>query len=155
VTGPVVLHVREASAFAQLLELLVEYERSLPEQLRHGPEQEIQSVYVGYGEPNAAFIASVDGSVSGCVAVRRLDGFTAIVQRLYVRPEYRGHGLARTLVAAAIDFCSERDYQRAVLDTQRDYLPAAYGLYASIGFTACEPYYRVAYDKATFMELRL
>jgi putative acetyltransferase len=154
-TSPVVLHVREAPAFGQLLELLVEYERSLPEQLRHGPEPEIQSVRLTYGEPNAAFIASIDGIASGCIAVTRLNDFTAIVQRLYVRPEYRRHGLARTLVAAAIDFCSGRDYRRAVLDTQRDHLPTAYGLYASLGFRTCDPCYTVAYDDATFMELRL
>jgi putative acetyltransferase len=155
VTGPLVLHVREASAFGRLLELLVEYERSLPEQLRHGPEPDIQSVCLAYGEPNAAFVASVDGMATGCIAVTRRDECAAVVQRLYVRSEYRGHGLAHTLVAAAIDFCRKGDYQRVVLDTDCKRLPAAYGLYVSLGFTTCEPVYPVAYDSATFMELRL
>jgi len=155
VTGPVVLHVREASAFERLLELLVEYERSLPEELRHGPEPDIQYLRRTYGEPNAAFIACVDDVASGCIAVRRHDECTAVLQRLYVRSGYRGRGLARTLVAAAIDFCRKGECRRVVLDTAREQLPAAYGLYVSLGFTMCEPYYPVAYDSAIFMELRL
>ncbi|MEO7202598.1 MAG: GNAT family N-acetyltransferase [Candidatus Tumulicola sp.] len=154
-TAALVAQVREAPAFRQLLELLVEYERSLPTQLRHGREPDVSVVRTAYGEPNAAFIASVGDVAAGCIAVTRLDGRTAIVQRLYVRPHYREHGLARALVTAAVDFCRKRGCARAVLDTQRDRLPAAYELYASIGFTICEPYGTVTYDKPTFMELRL
>jgi putative acetyltransferase len=155
VTTRVVARVREAAAFRQLLELLVEYERSLPPQLRHGREPDASGVGTAYGEPNAAFIASVDALAAGCIAVTRLDGPTSILQRLYVRPHYRKHGLARALVTAAVDFCRERGDVRAVLDTERDRLPAAYELYASIGFAICEPYGIVAYDNPTFMELRL
>lgn len=154
-TTSLVAQVRKAPAFQQLLELLVEYERSLPAQLRHGREPDVSVVSAAYGEPNAAFIASVDGVAAGCIAVTRLDDRTSIVQRLYVRPEYRKHGLARSLVTAAVDFCRKRGYARAMLDTERDRLPAAYQLYASIGFEICEPYGNVTYDNATFMELRL
>jgi putative acetyltransferase len=155
VISPVVVEVREASAFERLLGLLIEYERNLPERLRHGPEPDIHSVRRTYSEPNAAFISCVDDIALGCIAVTRFDEPTAIIQRLYVRPEYRGHGSARTLVAAAVDFCRKRGYRRVVLDTDRDQLPAAYSLYVSLGFTLCEPFYPVAYDNATFMELRL
>jgi putative acetyltransferase len=155
VTTGLVAQVREAPAFRQLLELLVEYERSLPVPLRHGREPDVSVVRAAYGEPNAAFIALVDDVAAGCIAVTRLDGRTSIVQRLYVRPHYRKHGLARALVAAAVDFCRTRGDARAVLDTERDRLPAAYELYASIGFTICEPYGAVTYDNPTFMELRL
>jgi GNAT superfamily N-acetyltransferase len=113
------------------------------------------SVLTAYAEPNAAFIASVGGAAAGCIAVSHLDSRTSVVQRLYVRPHFRKHGLARALVTAAVDFSRERGYARVVLDTERDLLPAAYELYASIGFTICEPYGTVPYDKATFMELRL
>ncbi len=154
-TSRLVAQVREAPAFRQLLELLVEYERSLPVQLRHGCEPDASVVRTAYGEPNAAFIAIVDDVAAGCIAVTRLDDRMSIVQRLYVRPHYRKHGLARALVAAAVDFCRSRGDARAVLDTERHLLPAAYELYASIGFTICEPYGTVTYDGPTFMELRL
>jgi putative acetyltransferase len=155
VTTGRVVQVREATAFRQLLELLVEYERSLPAQLRHGLEPDISGVSAAYGEPNAGFIALVDDVAAASIVVTRLDGSASIVQRLYVRPYYRKHGLARALVTAAVDFCRKCGDARAVLDTERDRLPAAYELYESIGFTVCEPYGAVTYDNPTFMELRL
>ena len=153
-TAPVVVHVREEATLERLLELLIEYERSLPQRLRHGSEPDLQSVRRTYADPNAAFIASVDGIAAGCIVVTRLDERTAVVQRLYVRPEYRRHGAARLLVLEALDFARSRKDRRVVLDTDRDALPAACRLYASLGFTSCEPQYPVAYDNATFMELR-
>jgi GNAT superfamily N-acetyltransferase len=152
-TAPVVLHVRDVAAFERVLELLIEFESSLPERLRHDSKPDVRSIKSAYADPNAAFIASVDGIASGCIAVTRLDEMTAIVQRLYVRPGYRRHGAARMLMAAAIDFCLGRHYLRAVLDTECDQFPAAFRLYASLGFTTCEPHYAVDYDNATFMEL--
>src|SRR5580698_433502 len=103
-TAPVVLHVRDVAAFERVLELLIEFESSLPERLRHDSKPDVRSIKSAYADPNAAFIASVDGIASGCIAVTRLDEMTAIVQRLYVRPGYRRHGAARMLMAAAIDF---------------------------------------------------
>jgi ribosomal protein S18 acetylase RimI-like enzyme len=153
-TAPVVVHVREAAAFETLLALLVEYERSLPERLRHGSEPDLESIQRTYADPNAAFIASVDGAAAGCIVLTRLDERTAVVQRLYVRPEYRRHGAARLLVSYAIDFARARNNRSVVLDTDRDALPEAFRLYASLGFTTCEPHYAVDYDNATFMELR-
>ena len=147
--------VREMPAFRQLLELLVEYERSLPPSLRHGDEPALAGIRSAYAEPNAAFLARVDAVAAGCIAVTRLDARTSVVQRLYVRPRARNRGLARALVTSAIDFCRSRGYARVVLDTERERLPAAYALYASMGFTICEAYGAVAYDDATFMELRL
>lgn len=154
-TAGIVAQVVEPAAFQQLLELLIEYERSLAEQLRHGSEPNISGIQSAYSQPNAAFIALVNGAAAGCIVVTRLDGRTSVVQRLYVRPPHRKHGLARALVTAAVDFCGGRGDARVVLDTERDRLPAAYELYASMGFTICEPYGAVTYDNPTFMELRL
>ena len=53
--------VRDAASFAQLHDLLVEYERSLPADLRHGSEPDSQSVRRTYAEPNVAFLARIDG----------------------------------------------------------------------------------------------
>jgi hypothetical protein len=46
-------------------------------------------------------------------------------------------------------------YARIALDTERERLPAAYALYASLGFRDCEPYGPVSYENPTFMELPL
>ena len=42
-----------------------------------------------------------------------------------------------------------------VLDTHAERLPAAYGLYLSLGFSDCDAYGTVDYACPTYMELRL
>lgn len=147
--------VEKPEAFRELLELLVEYERDLPPDLRHGPEprlEEVESTYIGQ---SAAFIARFGDRCTGCVAVRLIDPATAMLQRLYVQPAHRGHGTARALATAAMSFARERGCERIVLDTDAERLGAAAALYRSLGFTECEPCWPVDYERPTFMELRL
>lgn len=135
--------------------LLGEYEQDLPPKLRHGVVASVNAVQRTYAGRDAAFLATLDGNVIGCVAVASLDGEAAILMRLFVTPQSRGLGAARTLVTAAIDFVREAGYARVVLDTEKALLPAAYELYRSMGFAECAPYAAVEYDNPTFMELHL
>jgi putative acetyltransferase len=142
-------------AFHQLVELLAEYERSLPADLTHTWLPNVDYVQRTYAEPSAAFLARVGIETAGCIAATQLDASTAIMQRLYVKPAYRQHGIARALVTAGTEFCRRRGYARIVLDTERKRLPEAYSLYVALGFKNCEPYGPVTYANPTFMEMRL
>jgi GNAT superfamily N-acetyltransferase len=84
-----------------------------------------------------------------------LDEGSAVMKRLYVRPEYRGTGAGRALAQACVDLARERGYRRIVLDTNKKHLEAAYRLYRSMGFAECDPYAGVNYSCPTFMELVL
>ena len=137
--------VSDARATHALEVLVEEYERSLPADLRHGSRDR---------EFDGAFLARFDGRYGGCVAIT-VSGDLAILKRLYVRPEYRGHGAARALTLAAIDFARQKQCERVVLDTEAQRLNAAYELYRSLGFKECEPYGPVDYANPTYMELRL
>ncbi len=134
--------------------LLLEHEAGLPGDLTHGEVPSVVELGQLYGEPNAAFVAIHGGEPAGCVAVTALDATTAVMLRLYVRKEYRRLGVARALVNATIDFPRERGFERLVLETNRR-LTAACELYASLGFTECEPFGAVLYECPTFMEVRL
>jgi ribosomal protein S18 acetylase RimI-like enzyme len=151
----IVARVETVDAFESLLGLLLAYERSLPPDLRHGSEPDLAEVQRAYRDPNAAFLARLDGDAVGCVAVTHWDAATAVMKRLYVDPERRRIGAARGLVTAALDYCRERNYGRIVLDTDSERLPAAYELYRSLGFKLCEPYGPVEYRHPTFMEMVL
>lgn len=142
-------------AFRVLHALLVEYERDLPPDLRHGEEPRLEDAHRAYSGNNAAFLARLGAEYGGCVAVTMLDDATAIMQRLYVQPAHRGAGAARALAQTAIAFARERGCERIVLDTQAERLSAAAALYRSMGFTECAAYGPVDYERPTFMELPL
>jgi GNAT superfamily N-acetyltransferase len=139
----------------QFRDLLLEYEESLPVDLRHGSVGGVDALRSEYRLPSTAFLALARDAPAGCIGVAALDAEATRVQRLYVRPAYRGGGIARKLVNAAVDFSRRHGYRRIVLDTERNALPAAYQLYRSLGFADSEPYGQVDYTCPTFMTLRL
>lgn len=142
--------------FAQLRDVLDAYEQSLPNDLQHPePPGELQRLEIRYAYPNAAFLSIVDGNAAGCVVLKALDASTAIVQRLYVRPEYRNLGIARALLTTLIQHSRDLRYSRIVLDTDRERLAQAFKLYRAFGFSECEPYGDVDYANPTYMELPL
>jgi GNAT superfamily N-acetyltransferase len=84
-------------------------------------------------------LASCDGQLSGCVALRRLASDDCEMKRLYVRPPYRALGLGRLLAQRVIDEARRIGYRRMFLDT----LPSmgrAQRMYESLGFVDTEAY---------------
>jgi GNAT superfamily N-acetyltransferase len=150
-----VRRVNDDADFEQLHALLLEYEAALPPDLRHGVVGDLATVRTQYGDPHAAFVALDGARAAGCIGVMRRDERDALVLRLYVRPEQRGRAVARLLVEAALAFARACGFERAVLDTDKTRLAAAYALYESLGFTECAPYGPVDYASPTYMELRL
>lgn len=148
------VRAREARDFERFHALQLEYEESLPADLRHSlPEVgALDEIYAG---ANAVFLAYAGDDAAGCVAVTALDASTSVLKRLYVSPAHRNRGIARSLVEAVIAFSREHRHGRIVLDTERTRLSAAYQLYLSLGFEDCEPYGPVDYANPTYMELRL
>ena len=153
------LEIRRAESsgdFDTFRNLIIEYEESLPDDLRHSNlKGELQNLPHAYGPPNAALLASVDDRAAGCVALVDLDASSAIIKKLYVKPEYRQFGVAHALLASLMTTAREQRRTRLVLDTHRTRLLAAYKLYLSLGFTECAPYGEVEYASPTFMELYL
>ena len=83
-------------------------------------------------------LARIKGEVAGCAALtpRILnDGTTAAeLKRLWVEPRFRGYGLGRGLVLAAIDWARTQGFRALVLDTVNEAMPEASALYQSLGF---------------------
>src|SRR5437870_13782048 len=71
-----------------------------------------------YAPPRGALlVAEVDGVPAGCAGLRPLDGDTAELKRLYVRPAHRGLGLGRRLTNSILAEARTRAYRRVRLDT--------------------------------------
>ncbi len=106
-----------------------------------GFDEELKSLPGVYGPPaGALFVAQVDGESVGCIGLRRFADEVGELKRLYVVPEFRGRGLARALVSAAIEAAMRIGYRALVLDTVVP-MHAAIALYESFGFKRTEAYY--------------
>jgi GNAT superfamily N-acetyltransferase len=140
---------------ASFRELLIEYEGSLPEDLRI-PDlvRELRMLQQRYAA-GAFFLARLAGEPVGCVVLNSIDPATAEIKRLFVMPAARRSGAGRALMEAAIAFARDRAYARVVLDTDRKRLSSAYRLYRSLGFAECDPYGPVEYEDPTYLQLTL
>jgi len=90
---------------------------------------------------SGVFLAKQNDMLVGCVVLRPLDETAghAEMKRLYVRPEYRGQGIAEKLVNAMHEYAQKVGYSWCYLDTADD-CTAAIRLYGRHGYKMCERY---------------
>jgi ribosomal protein S18 acetylase RimI-like enzyme len=121
--------------------------------------QEIEAELAGlpgdYAAPRGAlFVAVEDDRHLAMIGLRPIDDSVAEMKRLYVRPEARGRGLARALVARVCDQAKALGYREIRLDT----LPKmgdAQALYEALGFNDIKPYYETPIAGTRFMARKL
>src|SRR5712691_3405171 len=99
-------------------ELIAEYGASLGVDLAfQGFERELDDLPGEYRPPSGRLLlALVDGEPAGCVALRPLADGDCELKRLYVRPEFRGLGLGRTLTESVLAAARAIGYRRVLLD---------------------------------------
>lgn len=101
----------------------------------------------GEGEPVAAhpeqftagrrggfLVAWTEGVATGCAGFRAIGPATAELKRMWVRPAYRGRGLARALLLAVEDAARAAGHRELWLETGTGQ-PEAISLYTSAGYT--------------------
>ena len=126
--------------------LLREYAAALGIDLAfQGFDTEIATLPGAYVAPDGALrLATVDGALAGCGAIRRLtvagEVDAAEMKRLFVRPAYRGLRLGRRIAEALLDDARGLGYASVRLDTLAS-MVAARRLYAELGFVETSPYY--------------
>lgn len=97
------------------------------------------------GERGRAFLATVDGVAAGCVVFRDFGEGTAEMRRMYVRPAYRRHGIARRLLSAVTEEAASIGYERIQFVAIPEF-ESAVELYESEGFVPIPVYRDVLAD---------
>jgi len=139
---------------SKVRELMNEYADSMGFRFRDF-EKEIADLPGEYAPPEGGLLLAVeDDKAAGCVALRKLSDEVSEMRRLYVRPEFRGKGVGRRLVTAAIEQASLIGYRSIRLITLPSMKEAAV-IYRSLGFKEIGPYRQIPASNAIFMELRL
>ncbi len=122
-------------------------------------DAELATLPAEYAAPGGALLlATVDGDIAGCGALRPLTDVdypnACEMKRLYVRPAFRRFGIGRLLTQALMDRGLQAGYSNLLLDTL-DEMEAARGLYASLGFEEIAPYYFSPIAGAHYLKAQL
>lgn len=151
-----VVPVTSDGDIAAVRQLFEEYSASLAVDLTlQHIDHEMSSLPGSYSPPRGAlFLARADGSPAGCIGLRPFSESVGELKRLYLRPAFRGRGLARALVSGAIAAAKGIGYRALVLDSL-DSMPAAISLYKSFGFEHTEPYWPNPFPNVQYFRLSL
>jgi putative acetyltransferase len=122
-----------------------------------GFDEEMRSFPGKYTPPaGRLFLAMWEGQPAGVIALRALEEpGVCEMKRLYVRPEFRGHGIGRALAQHIIGEAAVIGYSRMRLDTIRGKMDSAIEMYRELGFVEAAPYYETPVGQTIFMELAL
>ncbi len=151
-----VIHIVEALFPEQrdvVSDIFIEYAASLQVDLSFQDfAGELAALPGKYAAPfGRVLLASLDGAVIGCVALRQFDADTAEMKRLYVRPAGRGMQVGRRLAETICELARTQGYRRIRLDTMPA-MTAAQQLYRSLGFMPVAAYVYNPVEGTQYME---
>lgn len=150
-------HVESAEEIAEAQRIFREYEVWIDLSLCfQNFDAEVANLPGMYSKPDGRLLlATLENNVAGCVGLRKLDDDTGEIKRLYVRPEFRGHGIGKLLIESFIAAAREIGYKKLRLDTFPPKMGKAVKLYEAHGFYPIEPYYHNPHEGTLFMEMIL
>lgn len=145
-----------ALLFKEYTDMLIEGEPKFTEYLGiQNYDDEIKHLKHKYGTPDGRlYIAFCDGAPAGCIGLRRLDEESCEMKRLYVKPAFRGNGVAGKLVQFILSDAKQIGYRYMYLDTL-PFLTTAIAMYEKLGFKEIECYNDSPIETTVYMRLDL
>ena len=142
--------------FKEYTDMLVKEDEDFAEYLKlQDYDSELENLDIKYGLPKGRlYLATVEGEVAGCIALKYIDEKTCELKRLYVKPECRGNKIADALVDQIIDDAKKIGYKKIQLDTL-PFLKSAIHLYERYGFYEILPYNNSPMKKSLYYRLDL
>lgn len=93
-----------------------------------------------FSQPDARFfLAQVEEHALGCAGYSKSDDGVAELQKMFVRPEARGKGVAKGLMTACLDAMRRDGYTGARLETVA-FMSDAIAMYEAFGFKRSDPF---------------
>ncbi|MCQ2461855.1 MAG: GNAT family N-acetyltransferase [Clostridia bacterium] len=142
--------------FGEYMEMLLTNESRFASYLKiQNYADEFENPAHKYAMPDGRlYLVYCDGSLAGCIGLKKLDGKSCELKRLYVRNEYRSHGVGGALVRRIISDARKIGYKHIMLDTFA-FLESAIRLYHSFGFYEVESYNGSPMDNLIYLRLDL
>lgn len=153
----IVTVTEEGAQLDVIRELFREYEKELNENICFQSfEKELEDPLIKYRQPTGiVLLAYWNDAVAGCIALQALPETGACeMKRLYVRPEFRKHGIGRNLANELVEWAKTLGYSVMRLDTLPK-LQAAVKMYYAMGFEDCEAYYNNPLEGVIYMKMPL
>jgi putative acetyltransferase len=114
--------------FQKLVVLLDEVLRS-----RDGEDHDFYAQHNTLDKINHVVVCYQDNVAIGCGAFKEFDSNTVEIKRMFVHPDYRGKGIASTVLKELEIWTSEFSYTNCVLETGKNN-PEAIALYQKSGY---------------------
>ena len=131
------LHQHESLVVRDLILDVLNTEYSMALSLDELPDLiDVHDTYIASGD-GYFWVATVDGSVAGCIGVLRLAGPDFELRRMYMRPECRGMGIAQRLLECLLDWSSANGVRCLYLETNARWT-TAHHIYEKHGFAPIE-----------------
>jgi GNAT superfamily N-acetyltransferase len=139
-----------ADAIGLIEELEADLEPLYPSESRHG-----YSVEKLLQKGVAFFLIRCNDFPAGCGGIQLFDAEYGEIKRMYVRPQFRGLGLAKSMLDHLADYALEQGVGLLRLETGI-HQHAAIGLYERMGFQSVPPFGDYQEDPLSiFFEKRL
>lgn len=142
--------------FAEYMDMLLEGDPTFAGYLTiQNYDDELKDLSHKYGLPDGRlYLAYSNGVLAGSIALRKIDEERCELKRMYIKPEFRRRGIARTLVKQLISDAKEIGYQCMLLDTL-PFLQIAINMYKKLGFYEIGRYNDSPMDTSIYMKLDL
>lgn len=151
--------IKYVSAYDKLEDvrrLITEYTNSLGIDLDfQNYDKETADLNGRYGPPNGRmYICYVNNLPAGIIGLTGFAPKIGEMKRLYVKPEFRGMGIAKKLCEIIISDAIKIGYEKILLDSLPD-MYAAQHLYRLLGFEEIDAYYTNPVEGTIYMSKKL
>ena len=129
--------VRSGSDSPDFKALVALLDKELDE--RYGAQQEFFGQFNSLAHIKQVVVAYADDVPAGCGAIKEYEAATTEVKRMFVKPGFRGKGIAAAILAELEKWAKESGYSHTILQTGMNQ-PEAVALYSKAGYQHIENY---------------